>query len=110
MPVPWPVREALLLKVVAHHLWYPARRESDARHGMAAEVATSSAKMGSCGRTVRMRAGPSAAGSRPRQPCKVDQPSPLPADPADPRLAPLPCLALRLGGTKTTSADEAHAR
>ena len=37
--MPWPVTEALLLKFVAHHLWDPARRESDARHGMPAEVA-----------------------------------------------------------------------
>jgi hypothetical protein len=39
MLVPCPVREALLLKFVAHHLWDPARRESDGRHGMPAEVA-----------------------------------------------------------------------
>jgi hypothetical protein len=39
MPVPCPVREALLLKFVARHLWDPARRESDARRGMPAEVA-----------------------------------------------------------------------
>lgn len=38
-PLPWPASEALLLKFVAHHLWDPARRESDGRHGMPADVA-----------------------------------------------------------------------
>ncbi|MFS8054238.1 site-specific integrase [Rhizobium sp. BR 317] len=33
-PLPWPPPEALLLKFVAHHLWDPAKRESDADHGM----------------------------------------------------------------------------
>lgn len=38
-PLPWPAAEALALKFVAHHLWDPAQRESDPRHGMPAEVA-----------------------------------------------------------------------
>jgi integrase len=38
-PLPWPATEALALKFVAHHLWDPAQRESDARHGMPAAVA-----------------------------------------------------------------------
>ncbi|HKN27884.1 MAG TPA: integrase, partial [Roseiarcus sp.] len=38
-PLPWPVSEGLLLKFVAHHLWDPARRETDARHGMPADAA-----------------------------------------------------------------------
>jgi site-specific recombinase XerD len=38
-PLPWPATEALALKFVAHHLWDPAQRESDPRHGMPAEVA-----------------------------------------------------------------------
>jgi integrase len=37
-PLPWPSTEALLLKFVAHHLWDPARREVDDRHGMPAGV------------------------------------------------------------------------
>ncbi|TCM76593.1 site-specific integrase [Rhizobium sp. BK068] len=37
-PLPWPAPEALLLKFVAHHLWDPAKRESDPDHGMPAEV------------------------------------------------------------------------
>lgn len=37
-PLPWPAPEALLLKFVAHHLWDPARRESDPGHGMPADV------------------------------------------------------------------------
>ena len=37
-PLPWPAPEALLLKFIAHHLWDPARRESDPEHGMPAEV------------------------------------------------------------------------
>ncbi len=38
-PLPWPAPEALLLKFVAHHLWDPQRRESDAEHGMPVDVA-----------------------------------------------------------------------
>ena len=38
-PLPWPATESLALKFVAHHLWHPAQRESDPRHGMPAEVA-----------------------------------------------------------------------
>lgn len=37
-PLPWPAPEALLLKFVAHHLWDPARRETDPKHGMPAAV------------------------------------------------------------------------
>lgn len=36
--LPWPAPEALLLKFVAHHLWDPQRRETDANHGMPADV------------------------------------------------------------------------
>ncbi|ANK94026.1 MULTISPECIES: site-specific integrase [Rhizobium] len=36
--LPWPAPEALLLKFVAHHLWDPARRETDPEHGMPAAV------------------------------------------------------------------------
>lgn len=38
-PLPWPSTEALALKFVAHHLWDPAQRETDPRHGMPAAVA-----------------------------------------------------------------------
>lgn len=38
-PLPWPAPEALLIKFVAHHLWDPIKRESDASHGMPDEVA-----------------------------------------------------------------------
>jgi site-specific recombinase XerD len=38
MPLPWPATEALALKFVAHHLWDPAKREADDRHGMPAGV------------------------------------------------------------------------
>jgi integrase len=38
-PLPWPAPAALLVKFVAHHLWDPARRETDAAHGMPDEVA-----------------------------------------------------------------------
>jgi site-specific recombinase XerD len=37
--LPWPATEALALKFVAHHLWDPAKRETDPRHGMPTEVA-----------------------------------------------------------------------
>jgi integrase len=39
-PLPWPAPEALLIKFVAHHLWDPAKRETDLSHGMPDEVAT----------------------------------------------------------------------
>ncbi len=39
-PLPWPAPEPLLLKFVAHHLWDPARRETDPAHGMPETVAT----------------------------------------------------------------------
>jgi integrase len=38
LALPWPAPEALLIKFVAHHLWDPARRETDPGHGMAEEV------------------------------------------------------------------------
>jgi integrase len=37
-PLPWPAPEALLIKFVAHHLWDPAKRESDPEHGMPSDV------------------------------------------------------------------------
>ena len=37
-PLPWPAPESLALKFVAHHLWDPQKRESDALHGMPADV------------------------------------------------------------------------
>jgi integrase len=40
-PLPWPAPEALLLKFVAHHLWDPAKRETDPNHGMPAAVEAS---------------------------------------------------------------------
>src|ERR1700730_5150266 len=38
--LPWPASESLALKFVAHHLWDPAKRETDSQHGMPTEVAT----------------------------------------------------------------------
>lgn len=38
--LPWPATEALALKFVAHHLWDPAQREADPRHGMPSAIAT----------------------------------------------------------------------
>jgi hypothetical protein len=38
-PLPWPAPEALALKFVAHHLWDPARRDSDPGHGMPDTIA-----------------------------------------------------------------------
>lgn len=37
-PLPWPAPEALLIKFVAHHLWDPAKRETDHAHGMPQHV------------------------------------------------------------------------
>jgi integrase len=36
--LPWPVPESLALKFVAHHLWDPVQRETEAAHGMPAAV------------------------------------------------------------------------
>ncbi|MDO1585387.1 site-specific integrase [Rhizobium oryzicola] len=36
--LPWPAPEALLLKFVAHHLWDPEKRATDADHGMPDDV------------------------------------------------------------------------
>ena len=44
--LPWPAPEGLALKFVAHHLWDPAKRETDPAHGMPAEVASSLAANG----------------------------------------------------------------
>ncbi|ESY64085.1 integrase [Mesorhizobium sp. LNHC252B00] len=40
LSLPWPAPEALLIKFVAHHLWDPAKRETDPTHGMPEDVAT----------------------------------------------------------------------
>ncbi len=44
--LPWPAREALLLKFVAHHLWDPEKRTADPDHGMPAEVADNLRRQG----------------------------------------------------------------
>ncbi|WP_269932971.1 site-specific integrase [Aminobacter sp. HY435] len=44
--LPWPAPETLLLKFVAHHLWDPAKRESDSSHGMPNGVAASLRDLG----------------------------------------------------------------
>ncbi len=46
VPLPWPAAEGLALKFVAHHLWDPAKRETDPAHGMPAEVAAALAEAG----------------------------------------------------------------
>ncbi|MER8847475.1 site-specific integrase [Mesorhizobium australicum] len=45
--LPWPAPEPLLIKFVAHHLWDPAKRETDISHGMPEDVtaALKSAKL-----------------------------------------------------------------
>lgn len=40
-PLPWPAPESLILKFVAHHLWDPVPRATDASHGMPDDVETS---------------------------------------------------------------------
>ncbi|WP_028033853.1 site-specific integrase [Chelativorans sp. J32] len=45
-PLPWPAPEALLIKFVAHHLWDPAKRETDAAHGMPIDVTSALKDMG----------------------------------------------------------------
>ena len=189
-PLPWPTTEGLLLKFIAHHLWDPAKRETDARHGMPEAVtealhvdgflrtdgphapATVKRRLSSWATLHRWRGleGPFAspalrsalrlavrASARPRRrksrravtrdildrllaTCASDrlvdtrdiaimmlafasggrrrsevaglrveqlqEESPVPLDPADPNSTPLPCLAIRLGRTKTTVADD----
>ncbi len=186
----WPASEALLLKFVAHHLWDPARREADPRHGMPGDItdalrdegvlradgphapATVHRRLSSWATLHRWRGieGPFAspalrsalrlavrASGRPRArksrravtrdilvrlaaTCASDRlvdardlailmvafasggrrrsevaglrleqlrdEPPVPADPGDPGSAPLPCLSIALGRTKTTTADD----
>ncbi|MDG4890005.1 MULTISPECIES: site-specific integrase [unclassified Mesorhizobium] len=45
-PLPWPAPEALLLKFLAHHLWDPARRETDPAHGMPDDVSVALTQAG----------------------------------------------------------------
>lgn len=45
-PLPWPAPEALLLKFLAHHLWDPARRETDPAHGMPEDVSVALTQAG----------------------------------------------------------------
>lgn len=45
-PLPWPAPEALLIKFVAHHLWDPARRETDLAHGVPQDVAVALKEQG----------------------------------------------------------------
>ncbi|TGR00983.1 integrase [Mesorhizobium sp. M4B.F.Ca.ET.190.01.1.1] len=45
-PIPWPAPEALLIKFVAHHLWDPARRETDPAHGIPQDVAVALKEQG----------------------------------------------------------------
>jgi integrase len=37
-PLPWPAPEALVLKFIAHHLFDPAKHETDSSHGMPDDV------------------------------------------------------------------------
>ena len=62
--------ESLALKFVAHHLWDPARRETDPQHGMPAEVATQLRDAACfCAATARMRHRRSSGGWRAGAPC-----------------------------------------
>jgi integrase len=190
MSLPWPASEALALKFVAHHLWDPAKREADDRHGMPADVAhalradgllrtegphapdTVRRRLASWSSLHRWRGleGPFAspalhsalrlavrASGRPRRrkseravtrdildrlaaACRSDrlvdirdlailmvafasggrrrsevaglrfeqlhEERPVSSDPSDPASKPLPCLSIRLGRTKTASADD----
>ena len=56
-PLPWPAPEALALKFVAHHLWDPARRDTDPSHGMPDGDRRGLARRGSAarGRPARAR-------------------------------------------------------
>jgi integrase len=45
-PLAWPASAALAVKFIAHHLWDPAKRESDPEHGMPGEVAESLKRQG----------------------------------------------------------------
>lgn len=60
-PLPWPAPESLVLKFVAHHLWDPAKRETDPLHGMPAEWRPSSETPCCFAAPGRMRHRPSNA-------------------------------------------------
>ncbi len=189
-PLPWPATESLLLKFVAHHVWDPAKHETDVWHGMPKDVtealrddgflrsegphapATVRRRLSSWATLYRwkglegpfgspaLRSAPRLAvraSGRPRRrksrravtrdvldrllaTCVTDRlvdardvailmvafasggrrrsevaglrveqlqdEPPVPLDPADPNSTALPCLAIRLGRTKTTVADD----
>ena len=46
LPLPWPATPTLAVSFVAHHLWDPVKRETDAGHGMPAEVAAALKEQG----------------------------------------------------------------
>jgi hypothetical protein len=58
-PLLWPASEALALKFVAHHLWDPAKRVSDTRHGMPPDVADSLRREACCAAMALMLRTPS---------------------------------------------------
>ena len=67
--LPWPASESLALKFVAHHLWDPARRETDPRTACRPRLRRGSAMQLFCGATARMRHQPSSGGWRAGAPC-----------------------------------------
>ena len=80
-PLPWPAPEALAVKFVAHHLWDPARRETDPRHGMPADVAATLRARDCCARR------PARARDRAPAPRQLVDPAPM-ARPARPFKSP----------------------
>ena len=70
-PLPWPAPEALALKFVAHHLWDPARRDTDPSHGMPDRSPRCCAPRGCCARTARTRPRRCAGACPAGRPCII---------------------------------------
>jgi len=79
-PLPWPAPEALALKFVAHHLWDPARRETDPSHGMPEEIAERLRTDACCARRARTHPRRCAGACPAGRPCIIGKARPVPSN------------------------------
>ena len=80
-PLPWPAPEARALKFVAHHLWDPARRDTDPGHGMPEHGRRRfCARRGCCARRARTRPRRCAGACPVGRPCIIGKVWPVPSD------------------------------
>jgi len=98
-PLHWPAAEATLLKFVAHHLWNPAKREAQRKHGMPQNVAESLRE----DRLLRSegRHAPATGG------CRAGHPAPLARDRGAIRV-PCPPAGAAAGGSGVGSSPSSE--